>query len=324
MARQIQKSKFFAAAPLRSDLPWGVVVSDLNAANLANEDARSELHDLWIQEGVIVFKGVDSIENQLELSRIFGPLRTHPTREAVADNSRDLMDVKYEPDNGWLMEVDGEPRGTWLPWHSDLIYVDKINHGGILRPIKLPSRLGGTGFIDKIDAYERLPQRLRDRIKDLNVVYKYDMDVSRIKFGNNHKARVIRHSKATASIQSRLDDFPTVIHPMVYAQPETGRPVLNVSSWFAMGIYEIPGPAGDALLEDIVQHAVNERYAYYHPWQLGEMVLWDNWRMLHGAQGAPADEVRFLQRTTIGGDYGLGRVEPGVGRARDAADYLQV
>ena len=54
------------------------------------------------------------------------------------------------------------------------------------------------------------------------------------------------------------------------------------------------------------------------------MVLWDNWRMLHCATGTPADETRLMERTTIGGDYGLGRIEPGTGSARDAADYIQV
>ena len=205
-----------------------------------------------------------------------------------------------------------------------MIYVDKINHGGILRPIKIPSKWGDTGFVDKISAYERLPEDIKGQIEGLHVSYKYDMDLSRIKFGKNYDARVLRHSKATASIQSRLGDFPAVLHPMVYQQPETGRKVLNVSSWFACGIYEIPGAEGDALLEQVVQCAVDENYAYYHAWRGDEMVLWDNWRMLHCATGTPADETRLMERTTIGGDYGLGRIEPGTGSARDAADYIQV
>lgn len=324
MSRQIAVSRFFTVEPLADSLSWGVTVSDLKIANLAQAQARSDLHDLWIREGVILFQGMDGVEEQLALSRIFGPLRTHPTREAVSGNATELMDVTFEPDTGWLIDVDGEPRGSWLPWHSDLIYVDKINHGGILRPVTLPSRWGQTGFIDKISAYDRLPDDLKARIVGLHAVYKYDMDMSRIRFGRNHRASIIRHSAATASIQARLDEFPAVLHPMVYEQPETGRKVLNVSSWFAQGIYEMPGEEGDALLEAVVQVAVDERHAYYHDWQMGQMLLWDNWRMLHCANGTPIDEVRFMQRTTIGGDYGLGRVEPSAGAAKDAAEYLQV
>lgn len=324
MSRSIAFSEYYQVAPLHGDLDWGAIVSGLDPSKLAEPQMQQDLRALWIQEGVIVFRGLDGVEAQLALSRVFGPLRAHPTKEAIADSAKELMTVDFNPETGWLMEVDGEPRGTWLPWHTDLIYVDKINHGGILRPITIPSKWGETGFIDQVSAYGRLPAALKARIDGLHVVYKYDMDLSRIKFGRNYDAHVVRHSKATASIQARLDDFPSVIHPMVFQQPETGRKVLNVSSWFATGIYEMPGDEGDALLEEVVQCAVDERFAYYHPWKMNEMVLWDNWRMLHSATGTPVDEQRRMERTTIGGDYGLGRIAPGTHAAREASDYIQV
>jgi taurine dioxygenase len=38
------------------------------------------------------------------------------------------------------------------------------------------------------------------------------------------------------------------------------------------------------------------------------MMLWDNWRTLHCATGVAPDATRILQRTTLKGDYSLGRV----------------
>ena len=137
---------------------------------------------MWTEHGVLVFRSVQGRDMQLALSRVFGELMTHPTREAISDH-KELITVRYRPETGWLMKVDGELLGTWLPWHSDLIYVDKINRGGILRPIQLPSRLGETGFIDKIAAYASLPDRLKDAIKGLDVIYKYDLDPLHQKFG---------------------------------------------------------------------------------------------------------------------------------------------
>ena len=49
--------------------------------------------------------------------------------------------------------------------------------------------------------------------------------------------------------------------------------------------------------------------AYVHHWHDDEMVLWDNWRMLHCASGVHPDDVRHLQRTTIKGNDALGRIE---------------
>ena len=45
----------------------------------------------------------------------------------------------------------------------------------------------------------------------------------------------------------------------------------------------------------------------YVDWQQDDMVLWDNWRMLHSARGVPPGEARKMRRTTIAGDYALGR-----------------
>ena len=37
------------------------------------------------------------------------------------------------------------------------------------------------------------------------------------------------------------------------------------------------------------------------------MVLWDNWRVLHCASGVSPEQTRVMHRTTIAGDYALGR-----------------
>jgi taurine dioxygenase len=115
---------------------------------------------------------------------------------------------------------------------------------------------------------------------------------------------------------SRVDDYPRSIHPMVCVQEETGRKVLNVSPWFAVAIQGREHDEGDALLRAVIECLESEDHAYYHQWQAGDMVLWDNWRMLHRATGLPPHLPRWLQRTTIFGDYGLGALES------DAAEDL--
>ena len=48
---------------------------------------------------------------------------------------------------------------------------------------------------------------------------------------------------------------------------------------------------------------------YWHTWKPTDMAIWDNWRFMHAASGNPAKHHRRMQRTTITGDYGLGRLE---------------
>jgi taurine dioxygenase len=86
--------------------------------------------------------------------------------------------------------------------------------------------------------------------------------------------------------------------------------VLHVSGWMAQGI-EGDGPEGDELLfavcDEIVEAA--KGLAYFHRWQPTDMLIWDNWRLLHSVSGMPPQHVREMHRTTIAGDYGLGRFE---------------
>lgn len=326
MHRKIAVSHEFRVAPLMPHLGWGVQVLDLDPARLSVPQIREDLRNLWIEEGVIVFRELRGEETLVALSNIFGPLWLHPTPENRSKDRPELVDVRTSLEDPWLTKIDGEVRSMYLPWHSDLVYVDKINHGGILMPVKLPNRLGHTGFIDKISAYQSLPEHLKARVEGLHVIYRYDLDPSHQRFGLKHEIEHVRYSRITQSVKDSVDrgDYPDILHPMVYEQPETGRKVLNVSPWFAMGIYEMRNAEGDALLEEVTQHLTNEENAYYHHWRPDDMVLWDNWRTLHSAVGVLPEDERFLRRTTIGGDYALGRVEPSFASGREPRKYIQV
>ncbi|MEY4159412.1 MAG: hypothetical protein RLZZ136_33 [Pseudomonadota bacterium] len=299
--------------PLRDDLAFGAKVTGLTAQDLQDDTMRQHLRDLWTDRGVILFRGSDSASLHRDLSQCFGPLENFPFKESTVDGHPDLVKIKYYPDNGSCYEVNGAMIGGWIPWHSDLIYTDTINRGGILRPVQLPRRGGQTGFADQIAAYDRLPEGLKQAIDGLHVVYVMDLNYANMKYARPKHIRFVRGAESFMKIVRRGYQYPRVIHPMVFTQPETGRKVLNVSPGFADGIYEIGGPEGDALLAEVIGYSVDPSQTYFHDWRADDMVLWDNWRTLHCAAGVPADETRVMQRTTISGDYALGRKLDGQG-----------
>jgi len=302
-----------------SGYDFGAVVSDLDRAAIADPGVRKALYELWIDKGLLVFRGTDGTrDTQVELSLVFGECELHPVVSVRLPEFPQITRLHYDPGSGFVVDVDGETRGAYLPWHSDLIYVDRINRGGLLRPVTIPAAGGHTGFIDQIDLYEKLPAELKRRIEGRSVIYHADFDMEHKKFGR--KVRVRRYLENHVERYAAVAKYPHVVHPMVFVQPETGRKVLNVSPWFALSIEGMPGAESEALLARIVEHCEDERNAYYHRWQPGDMVLWDNWRMLHSSYGVPLDDQRTLERTTIRGDYQLGRVLEGA----PLADELRV
>lgn len=293
----------------------GLEVAGLDLTRPIDAAAAGALQDAFLQAGILVFRraGVTP-EAHLALSRVFGELQRHPVKENWVAGYPELVDISYRPSQDGasstaLYEVDGELRGGWLPWHSDLCFMKNINRGGILRAIRTPGKGGRTGFIDQIMIYDLLPDDLKRRIEGLHVVYQLRPDFTQERFGKPERLKLVANSPALESMAARIDtDFPAVLHPMVYQQPGTGRRVLNVSPTSAHGIHEMRNEEGDALLREVVAHTLNPDFTYFHDWAENDLVLWDNWRTLHCAEGVPPDCTREMQRTTIAGDYALGRL----------------
>jgi taurine dioxygenase len=298
----------YDVGPLPDNAPFGVTVRGLTLAHLEDPSVRRSLADLWVQQGVILFRDCeDSTEMHVEISKGFGPLLRSVFAENWVDGNPELNNIYYAPDNGTVDRINGEVLGGYLPWHTDRIYTDTLNRGGILRPVQLPTAGGMTGFIDKILAYQRLPDDLKARIEGLHVVYAVDLNLANSRFARPGEVISVREGKAHQGIMRRRFTYLPAVHPMVFEQAETGRKVLNVSPWFAQGVYEMGGSDGDELLSEVVAHCTSEANAYYHRWRMGDMVLWDNWRTLHACTGVPENDTRIMRRTTIAGDYALGR-----------------
>ena len=292
----------------------GVEVIGVNADGPIADDVRRDLYDIFVESGVLLFRGIaQSPDSLLNLSRCFGEPGRHPVREVWVEGYPEIIDLSYRPRTDGtsaqpVYQVNGQPRAGWQPWHCDLCYMDTINRGGILRAIEVPSEGGKTGFIDKIRSYDTLPDRLKRRIEGLSVIYRFQPDFARQKYGEPRDVTLLSSSGPLDSLMARLErDFPPVLHPMVYTQPETGRKVLNVSPAHAIHIQGMENEAGDALLGEVVAHCADGARAYHHDWQGGDMVLFDNWRTLHCAEGVPLHCTRIIQRTTIDGDYALGK-----------------
>ncbi|MGB8365801.1 MAG: TauD/TfdA dioxygenase family protein [Rhizomicrobium sp.] len=305
---------------LRDDLCFGSIVEGVNWETLADEAVRAELNAIFEDRGMIVFEGVEPTgKMQVAISKVFGPLKDHPTKtttRTAEDLAEGVIDMHYkpsdDPDNvDGLVEIDGRRLARFSPWHFDHCYNDELNYAGVLRaPINAP--VGGrTGFADGIELYKAFPAGLLAKIEKLNVIYTLDTRLSKMRFGVNFKP--LGEPPQTAALLKEVAIFPRAMHPAVWTR-STGEKVLHVGPWMAVGIEGHEDTEGDALFDEVC-HTINRLAtgprAYWHDWKETDMVIWDNWRMLHAVEGCDAKYERRTQRTTIKGDYGLGYFEDG-------------
>ena len=300
---------------LRKDLPFGSRVLGVTRNNLQDENAREAILDAFETRGLLVFEDVEqSPQMQLAISEILGPLKDHPVSaisRANDDTAPGIIDLKSDPnDDQTIVELDGKLLSNWLPWHFDHSYNNELNRAGVLRPITIAPDGGLTGFADGIDLYNRLNPKLRERIDGANVIYHLGCLISNMRFGKPAKLGKVQEAKEGVKVIDEATRMPRAIHPAVWTR-KSGEKVLHVGMLHAVGIEGHEDPQGNALLEQICGEIAANPHVYYHQWKLGQMLTWDNWRMLHCVSGTNPKNARRMHRTTIRGDYGLGYFERG-------------
>lgn len=309
----------FHICPL--DGPFGAEIVGLDLCAPLDASTEAAVRDAWIEHGILLFRDARNDDAaQMRLSRIFGEMESAATADLNDPINSFMMTLGYDPaDPGGkpnpFYTVDGIDRAGWLGWHWDQSFMPTIVRGAVLRMTLPAHTMGETGFIDAVQAYDRLSDAMKAQIADLEVVYQFNPDFASGQFGFPQDIRFL--DIGLPARPGSQYDFPPVVHPLVITQRETGRKVLKLSPMHARYVLGMDKAEGDALLTEIAAHLTDPTYAYFHSWQANDMVVWDNWRMIHSANGVPLDCPRSARRTTIAGDYKVGRyLDPALDRDR--------
>lgn len=299
---------------------FGAEIIGVDLRQPLDDATATAIRDIWIEAGLLLLRGSShDDEAQMRLSHLFGEMEPSATADLNDPNNQFMMTLAYDPNDQSRRfqkhyNVGGIDRAGWLGWHWDQSFMPTIVRGAVLRMVEPAEKMGETGFVDAIEAYDRLPETLKQRIEGLEVVYEFNPDFCSGQFGFPKDIRALPLAPSMKSLNS---DFPPVVHPMVITQMETGRKVLKLSPMHARYILGMDKAESDALLTEIADHLVDPAFAYFHKWQKNDMLVWDNWRLIHSANGVPLDCSRLARRTTIMGDYKVGRyLDPTLDRNR--------
>ncbi|PJG46090.1 taurine catabolism dioxygenase TauD [Sphingobium sp. LB126] len=293
------------------DAPFGLEIVGADLTRDIDDATRKSIHDAWIDAGILLFRDLRNDDlAQMRLSTIFGEMEPAATADLNDPVNQFMMTLAYDPQDpsgrpNPFYRVDGIDRAGWLGWHWDQSFMPTIVRGAVLRMTEPARAMGETGFIDAIQAYDRLSPDMKARIEGLEVVYEFNPDFCSGQFGFPKDIERLDFG-ATVKPGSHYN-FPPVVHPLVITQRETGRKVLKLSPMHARYVLDMDKAESDALLTELATHLGDPAHAYFHQWRENDMVVWDNWRIVHSANGVPLDCKRTARRTTIAGDYKVGR-----------------
>ena len=192
----------------------------------------------------------------------------------------------------WLTNVEPDGKVDWYgvkratDWHTDSTYEPELPILAMLHAKEVPSEKGGTMFADMRAAYDALSPVIKERLAGLTGLHgRTDGPAGERLYGDNKGQTEKRYYE-----QPR----PAVIH-----HPITGRPILFVNPMHTHSFVGIEQKEAWPLIEELATHATQDRFVYYHSWQVGDLLIWDERATMHRGAGDYAPQERRVMLRTI-------------------------
>ena len=265
----------------------GALVQGVDLSRPLSTELVAELRAAWLEHKVLVFPDQhinpdQLVEFSLQFGEIgedpfFGHIDEHPQVAAIQRNADEKTSI--------FAEV----------FHSDWSFLEVPPAGTALYGITIPPVGGNTLFADQVAAFERLPDRLRDRVEGLTAIHSAALGYAPDGAYGDADQDSGRSMKILPSERAR-DTFE---HPMVRTHHETGKRALYSSAAYIKGFVGLEKEESDELLMELYLHQTQETLVYSHPWRSNMLGMWDNRSLLHAATGGYDGYDRLLHRTTI-------------------------
>jgi taurine dioxygenase len=265
---------------------FGVEAEGVELAAL-NESSFRQLEKAFFEGQILVVRGQKLSATQfLQFGRRFGPPEPHVIDQFHHPEHADILVLSNVKKNG-------EPTGladAGTYFHTDYSYLDVPARATTLYSIQVPRAGGDTLFANQYAAYDDLSQSMKRRVANLVALHHY---------GNRDD-----QDKASRTVASVLTDeqeqrLAWVRHPVARKHPVTGRTALYAVSGSSFRIEGMPDDEARDLLDELRDHATQEKYRYCLKYGVGDIVVWDNASLLHSATLIDPNHPRTLWRITI-------------------------
>jgi len=271
----------------RLSLAGGVAITGADLSRPLTPTLREQIHGAFLEHHVLVFRDQNlSKEEQLDFTLQFGELEEHVGRHTAAARYGLVHSVSN-------IGEDGNPttqlrQSGNYHWHTDKSYHAVPSLMTLLHAKELPPEGGDTQFANMAMAYDALPDEMKRRVAGMRVIHSW--------------AASRRRSGSPPPSEIEMTERPPVDHPLVRTHPESGLKTLYIGN-HASHIVGMPETEGDALLQELLDHATQPQFVYTHHWRDGDLVMWDNRCLLHRALAnyEMGKHRRILHRTVVTG-----------------------
>ncbi len=283
----IIRNRSLTTEPISTSL--GVEVSGVDLVEVAsNADLFGEIRELWLTHKLLIFRdqALPPAEH-VRLAERFGPLEAHPIQPS-------------HPEHPTLLLIDRQEERTTYEnvWHADATFRLDPPIGAVLKCEACPTVGGDTLWANMAMAYDRLPDRVKERIGELRA--KHSIEHS---FGGTMSPE--KRSALAA-------ENPAAEHDVVFQHPESGDSVLYVNQGFTTHFVNFQKfdrirygldftMEANHLMNYLLSQAMIPEYQVRLRWRPGTVAIWDNRSTQHHAVHDYWPNPRSMRRATISG-----------------------
>jgi len=263
-------------------------VMDVDLGRISDSEFRV-LYKAWLEFGVLRIRGQSLNDGELQsFSNRFGPLEEIPYGK-ISEEEKQKIKNRYVTVISNI-EVDGKPIGGLgnkeATWHSDMTYIEDPPPASILMSLEVPELGGDTHFSDQKAAYLSLPNELVSRIENLS----------------------IKHNAAHTSVGDLRRGFdpikdpreaPGAIHPIVRTHDETQEKMLYLGRRELAYVVGFALEESEQLLNEVWRYAAMSENVWTQQWEIGDVIIWDNRRVLHRRDGFDQSQRRLMKRCQV-------------------------
>jgi len=275
----------------------GAEIRGVDLGGPLDDAAFAAIYRAWLDHGVLRFREQRLGDAELvAFSRRFGALDLAPVKghgEVAVKGFPEIFIISNVREGDVAIGSLGDSE---LLWHTDMAYVEEPPKASCLYALGVSRSGGETGYIDMCAAYEALPVTLKRRIEGRTIKHDavYTLD------------GYARDGSGTRLDPSRIDvsQIAGPSHPAVRTHPETGRKALYLGRRQNTYVNGLTVADSEALLDALWAHvvAMEPAASWHQRWEVGDLLIWDNRRVMHRRNAFPPESRRIMHRTQIRGD----------------------
>jgi taurine dioxygenase len=269
----------------------GAEITGVNLSKPLDEATFEAVMNAFHDHAVIVFRDQTlSEQNHVDFSARIGEIDNDVYGHFAHPDHNEIIILSN------ILDEDGNPIGVQeagLFWHTDLAYTQTPSRASLLHSLEIPvtedgTVLGDTLFSNTAAAYDALSDDIKARIQGKTIT--------------NRHAHAYFKSGHGEQFKKSAEAMHDVIHPLVVEHPFTGQKILFCNEAMTVCINELPEAESDELLGFLVEHVKKPEFVYRHKWQVGDLLVWDNFPTQHSVDhNFKLPLRRRMQRITVRG-----------------------